>query len=113
MRQVHAAAAQRSDKLFVHRDTHENNRAQSFEFTTDNLKRIESLIGNYPPGHQAAACIPALDLAQRQHGGWLPISAMDAVAKALNMPKMRVYETATFYTMFNRDPVGKFFIQIC
>jgi NADH dehydrogenase (ubiquinone) flavoprotein 2 len=57
---------------------------------------------NYPPGHQAAAVIPALDLAQRQNGGWLPIAAMNTVAKMLDMPKMRVYEVATFYTMFNR-----------
>jgi len=53
-----------------------------------------------------------LDLAQRQHG-WLPISAMHATAKLLNMPNMRVYEVATFYTMFNREPVGKYFVQIC
>ena len=56
---------------------------------------------NYPVGHKRGAVIPLLDLAQRQHG-WLPISAMHKVAEMLEMPKMRVYEVATFYTMFNR-----------
>jgi NADH dehydrogenase (ubiquinone) flavoprotein 2 len=55
----------------------------------------------YPEGHKRAAVIPLLDLAQRQYG-WLPISAMHKVAEILNMPRMRVYEVATFYTMFNR-----------
>lgn len=56
--------------------------------------------------------IPLLDLAQRQHG-WLPLSAMHRVAEILNVPRMRVYEVATFYTMFNRNPMGKYHIQIC
>eukprot|EP00037_Helgoeca_nana_P007514 m.68461 g.68461 ORF g.68461 m.68461 type:complete len:255 (+) comp18316_c1_seq1:2105-2869(+) len=103
----------RSDKLFVHRDTFENNPNTPFEFTDKNIQRIEALTLNYPPGHQAAAVIPALDLAQRQNGGWLPIAAMNTVAKMLDMPKMRVYEVATFYTMFNRDPIGKFHVQVC
>lgn len=100
------------NRLFVHRDTPENNQDTPFVFTQNNLKRIESIKANYPEGHKAAAVIPALDLAQRQHG-WLPISAMNAVAKLLSMPQMRVYEVATFYTMFNREPVGKYHIQIC
>jgi len=57
--------------------------------------------------------IPLLDLAQRQNGGWLPISGMHAVADMLDMPRMRVYEVATFYTMYNREPVGKYFVQVC
>ena len=60
-----------------------------------------------------AAVIPLLDLAQRQNNNWVPISAMNYVAKYLEMPPMRVYEVATFYTMFNREPVGKHFVQIC
>ncbi len=99
-------------KSFVHRDTPENNPDTPFEFTSENMKRVEKIIANYPDGHQAAAVIPVLDLAQRQHG-WLPISAMNSVAEILNMPRMRVYEVATFYTMFNRDPVGKYHVQIC
>lgn len=57
--------------------------------------------------------MPLLDLAQRQCGGWLPLSAMNKVAQVLDMPPMKVYEVATFYTMYNRTPVGKFFVQMC
>lgn len=66
----------------------------------------------YPEGHKAAALIPLLDLAQRQQG-WLPLSAMNKVAEILKMPQMRVYEVATFYTMFIREPIGKYHIQVC
>ena len=112
VRQFHRPTPACSSHLFVHRDTPENNADTPFSFTADNLKRCELIIKNYPVGHQAAAVIPLLDLAQRQHG-WLPISAMHVVADILKMPKMRVYEVATFYTMFNRSPVGKYFVQIC
>ena len=57
--------------------------------------------------------IPLLDLAQRQNGGWLPISGMHHVAEVIGMPRMRVYEVATFYTMFMRNPVGKYHVQVC
>ncbi|XP_025115064.1 NADH dehydrogenase [ubiquinone] flavoprotein 2, mitochondrial-like [Pomacea canaliculata] len=112
IRSLHRTTPAWSDKLFVHRDTPENNPSTPFEFTPKNLERCETIIENYPEGHQSAAVIPLLDLAQRQHG-WLPISAMHKVADMLNMPRMRVYEVATFYTMFNREPVGKYFVQIC
>ena len=114
LRSIHIATSRYGggNRLFVHRDTPENNQDTPFEFTPENLKRIESIKANYPEGHKAAAVIPVLDLAQRQHG-WLPISAMNTVAKILSMPQMRVYEVATFYTMFNREPVGKYHIQIC
>merc|ERR1719370_454055 len=77
------------------------------------MKRAEALMSIYPAGHKKAAVIPLLDLAQRQHGNWLPLTAMHEVARILNMPRMRVYEVCTFYTMFNREPVGKYFVQIC
>jgi len=112
MRKIHTAAPLCSDSLFVHRHTADNNPDTPFEFTADNIKKADLIIKNYPEGHEAAACIPLLDLAQRQHG-WVPLTAMHAVADMLQMPKMRVYEVATFYTMFNRDPVGKYFVQIC
>ena len=99
-------------KLFVHRHTADNNPDTPFEFTTETLKRVDAIVANYPEGHKAAAVIPVLDLAQRQHG-WLPISAMNKVAELLGMSRMRVYEVATFYTMFNREPVGKYHIQVC
>jgi len=65
------------------------------------FQRIDAILANYPEGHKVAAVMPILDLAQRQHG-WLPISAMNKVADILNVPEMRVYEVATFYTMYNR-----------
>ncbi|XP_051990398.1 NADH dehydrogenase [ubiquinone] flavoprotein 2, mitochondrial [Xyrauchen texanus] len=98
--------------IFVHRDTPENNAETPFEFTPENMKRVEAIMNNYPEGHKAGATIPVLDLAQRQYG-WLPISAMNKVAEVLGIAPMRVYEVATFYTMFLRQPVGKFHIQIC
>ena len=114
MVEIHSASVLMGggEQLFVHRDTSENNPNTPFEFTAENLKRIDGIVANYPEGHKAAAVIPVLDLAQRQHG-WLPISAMNKVAEVLGMPKMRVYEVATFYTMFNRSPVGKYHVQIC
>ncbi|XP_063719266.1 NADH dehydrogenase [ubiquinone] flavoprotein 2, mitochondrial-like [Symsagittifera roscoffensis] len=101
-----------SEKLAVHRDTPENNPNTPFKFTPENEKRIQTILANYPEGHKVAAVIPILDLAQRQNR-WLPISAMNEVARILDMPKMRVYEVATFYTMFQREPVGKFHLQLC
>ena len=98
--------------MFVHRDTADNNPETAFQFTPENMKRVQGIMAIYPEGHKAAAVIPVLDLAQRQHG-WLPISAMNKVAEILGMPRMRVYEVATFYTMFNRQPIGKYHIQIC
>jgi len=102
-----------SDKEFVHRDTPQNNPDVKFDFTPENNKRVESILAMYPEGHKAAAVIPILDLAQRQNDGWLPISAMNKVAEVCKMARMRVYEVATFYTMFNRNPVGKYHIQVC
>lgn len=113
VRSVHQTAAVMSDKLFVHRDSPQNNKNTPFEFSAESLKRIEGLMANYPVEHKAAAVIPALDIAQRQNKGWLSLTAMDAVANLLRMPKIRVYEVATFYTMFNREPVGKYHIQVC
>ena len=98
--------------LAVHRDSPDNNPDTPFEFKPETLKRIETILKNYPDGHKAAGIIPVLDLAQRQHG-WLPLSAMHKTADLLDVAKMRVYEVATFYTMFNRKPVGKYNIQVC
>jgi NADH-quinone oxidoreductase subunit E len=84
-----------------------------FRFTPENLHKIEQIITKYPQGRQASAVLPVLDIAQRQNGNWLSVDAMNAVAELLNMPYIRVYEVATFYTMFNLKPVGKHFIQVC
>lgn len=85
----------------------------SFAFTPENLARAEKIIAKYPPGRQQSAVLPLLDLAQRQHSNWLPRAAMDYVAGLLGMAPIRVYEVATFYTMFNLSPVGEHFVQIC
>lgn len=85
---------------------------ETFEFTPENLELAKAHIAKYPEGRQASACMPLLDLAQRQYG-WLPVAAMDRVAEMLDMMPIRVYEVATFYTMFNKVPVGKNHVQVC
>jgi NADH-quinone oxidoreductase E subunit len=86
---------------------------ENFEFTPENLDRAKAHIVKYPPGRQASAVLPLLRIAQEQHGGWLPHAAMDHVARILEMPPIRVYEVATFYTMFNLRPVGRYLLQAC
>ena len=85
---------------------------ETFEFTPENLELAKAHIAKYPEGKQQSACMPLLDLAQRQYG-WLPTAAMDVVADMLGMKPTRVYEVATFYTMFNKEPVGKHHVQVC
>ncbi|KAG5634654.1 hypothetical protein H0H81_001246 [Sphagnurus paluster] len=102
-----------SDSLFVHRDTPYNNPKIAFEFDAENMKRAKEIMTHYPPQYKKAAVIPLLDLGQRQNKGWTSISVMNCVAKLLEMPPMRVYEVATFYTMFNREPIGQNFVQVC
>jgi NADH-quinone oxidoreductase subunit E len=85
----------------------------SFAFTPDNLDWAKAQIAKYPPGRQQSAVIPILWRAQEQSGGWLPQKAIEAVAELLGMAKIRVLEIATFYTMFNLSPVGKFYVQLC
>jgi NADH-quinone oxidoreductase E subunit len=86
---------------------------ESFAFTPGNLEKAKAYIAKYPSGRQQSAVLPLLDLAQRQSGGWLPLAAMHAVADLLAMPRIRVYEVATFYTMLNLKPVGRWFLQAC
>jgi NADH-quinone oxidoreductase E subunit len=85
---------------------------ETFEFTPENLEQAKMHIAKYPPGRQASAVLPLLWIAQEQHG-WLPRAAMDYVAEILEMPPIRVYEVATFYTMFNLRPVGRYLLQAC
>lgn len=95
-----------------------------FEFSKLNRKHAEQLIALYPPGRQQSAVMPLLDLAQRQTaeegarlnppvGGWIPRAAMDHIAALLDMPPIKVYEVATFYSMYNTAPVGKYLVQVC
>jgi NADH-quinone oxidoreductase subunit E len=85
----------------------------SFAFTPENLAWAKAKIDKYPPGRQQSAVIPLLWRAQDQCGGWLPQKAIEAVAELLGMAKIRVLEVATFYTMFNLSPVGKYHVQFC
>jgi NADH-quinone oxidoreductase subunit E len=85
----------------------------SFAFTPKNLDWAKARIAKYPPGRQQSAVIPILWRAQEQCGGWLPQKAIEATAELLGMAKIRVLEVATFYTMFNLVPVGKFHVQFC
>jgi NADH-quinone oxidoreductase subunit E len=90
-----------------------DNQPDSFEFTEQNLVWAKEQIKKYPEGKQASAVIPLLWRAQEQHDGWLPKPAINYVAEMLGMAPIRVMEVATFYTMFNLAPVGKYFIQLC
>ena len=89
------------------------NQPARFAFTPENLERAKQHIAKYPPGRQSSAVLALLDLAQRQNGGWLPRAAMDHVAGILDMAPIRVYEVATFYTMLNLMPVGRYHLQVC
>ena len=86
---------------------------ESFVFTPENLAWAKAKIEKYPQGRQQSAVIPILWKAQEQCGGWLPKPAIEAVAEMLGMAKIRVLEVATFYTMFNLSPVGKYHVQFC
>lgn len=125
-----------------HKDVEGNTVQDAWDFTEENYKRVEMILNRYPKNYKGSGIIPLLDLAQRQHGGWLPVAAMDKVASIVGVVPMRVYEVATFYTMFNRyvrarraawgvgaekggpgsysthisqnrEKVGKWFIQLC
>jgi NADH-quinone oxidoreductase subunit E len=91
----------------------------NFAWEPANAKAAAEIVARYPAGRQASASIPFLDLAQRQVGamtgtqGWLPIPVIEFVARELDMPPVRVMEVASFYTMFNLAPVGKFHVQVC
>ena len=85
----------------------------AFAFSPANAKLAKAHITKYPDGRQASAVMPLLDLAQRQNEGWLTKEAMDSVAAMLDMPVIRVYEVATFYTMYNLNPVGRHHVEVC
>ena len=85
----------------------------NFKFNTNSLNNAEKIISNYPKGKQQSAVMALLYIAQRQNNNWIPLSAMKYIAKMLNMPYIKVYEVATFYTMYNLAPVGEYFFQVC
>jgi len=84
-----------------------------FEWSERNFSKVKIVIEKYPAGKQQSAVIPILDLAQRQNNGWLNRSAIEKVSETLSMSFIRVMEVVSFYSMFNLEPVGKNFIQIC
>ncbi len=84
-----------------------------FEFTQDNLKKVRKEIDKYPKDRKASAVIALLYLVQNQNDNWIPLVAIKYVANLLNMPYIKVFEVATFYSMFNLTPVGKYFVQVC
>jgi NADH-quinone oxidoreductase subunit E len=84
-----------------------------FEFTKINQKKIEEILSHYPEAHKQSGLIPLLHLAQDQNEGWLSQEAIEEISRILNVPPMRVYEVASFYTMFNLQPRGKHLIQLC
>jgi NADH-quinone oxidoreductase subunit E len=86
---------------------------ESFDFTSENKAWLERQIAKYPDGRQASVVVPALWQAQKQNDNWLPRAAIEKVAATLGMPDIRVLEVATFYSMFNLEPVGKFYVQLC
>ncbi len=100
--------------LLQHRGDDLANTADApFDFTEENYKIVKTILNKYPRNYKQSGIIPLLDLAQRQAGNFLPVSAMHKVAEVCGVPPMRVYEVASFYTMFNRERVGKYFIQLC
>ena len=86
---------------------------EDFEWSSENFKKVSEIIKKYPSKRILSAVIPLLDLAQRQNNGWLSKNSMEKVAETLSMSYIRVLEVATFYSMFNLQPIGKNFVQIC
>lgn len=96
-----------------HREKLDNNDSTPFEFTDQNYKEIDKILAKYPPNWKRSAIIPLLHLAQKQNDNFLSLSAMRKVAKITEVNEMDVYEVASFYTMFNRERVGKYHLQVC
>ena len=84
-----------------------------FEFNEQSKQVAEKIITNYPEGKQQSAVMALLYVAQRQNNNWIPLAAMKYIAKFLDMPYIKVYEVATFYTMYNLAPVGQYYFQVC
>ena len=91
----------------------DKNNQINFSFSNEAEKDINNIFSKYPPDRKSSAVMPLLDIAQRESGGWLPMSALEAVADKVGLAYMRVLEIASFYTMYNLKPVGKWHLQIC
>lgn len=100
-------------KLVSHTISEDNTGNEYFEFSDENYDEIKRILSKYPSNYKRSGTIPLLMLAQKQNQNFLSLSAMNKVAKILEIPKIQVYEVASFYSMFNRTKVGKFHLQIC
>ena len=89
------------------------NQPDNFEFNPLSLEAANKIISKYPKGKQESAVMALLYIAQRQNNNWIPLAAMKYIGKYLNMPYIKVYEVATFYTMYNLSPVGNYLVQVC
>ncbi|KAL8530416.1 hypothetical protein ACS0TY_007447 [Phlomoides rotata] len=112
-RQLPQATRSFSTALNYHIDSPDNNPDLPWEFSEANKEKVKEIMSHYPSNYKRSAVIPLLDLAQQQHGGWLTVSAMNHVAKVIEVPPIRVFEVATFYSMFNRTKVGRYHLLVC
>ncbi len=85
----------------------------TFQFNTENQKKVQEILDKYPEDRKKSAVMPLLDLAQRQNNNWISREAIECISKIIDLPEIRVYEVATFYTMYNLKPVGKYLLQFC
>ena len=83
------------------------------KFSEEKLKKVEEIVARYPAGKQKSALLPVLHMAQDEFGGWLSVESMDYVASLLHLEPIEVYEVATFYSMYNLKPVGKYMFEVC
>ncbi|KAG6549086.1 hypothetical protein Mapa_009312 [Marchantia paleacea] len=102
-----------STALNLHRNTSDNNPDVPFEFTSANMEKVKEILSHYPKNYKQSGIIPLLDLAQQQNGGWLSINSMNKIAEIVGVAPIRVYEVATFYSMFNRQKVGTYHVMVC
>lgn len=112
-RSFHTASPAFSHGIVQHRNTEHNHPDIPFQFNVENKKKADEILRKFPSNYKQSAVMPLLTLAQEQNNNWLPLSAMNHVADMLDMPRIRAYEVATFYSMYNREPVGKIHIQLC
>ena len=85
----------------------------NFKFDSSSLEAAKTIVTKYPKDKQQSAVMALLYIAQKQNDNWIPLAAMKYIAKFLDMPYIKVYEVATFYSMYNLSPVGKYFVQVC
>jgi len=107
------SAVQESAGISQHRDTDDNTDDTPFDFTVENYRKVDAILSRYPTNFKKSGIIPLLDLGQRQNENFCSLAVMKKVAQVCEVSDMEVYEVATFYTMFNKERVGKFFIQLC